>query len=69
MSVLDDHKRLFLTVEELAPILRCSVYLVRKGAHSGDIPGAVSHAGRWIFRRADIEAWLGIDLSYLDEAS
>lgn len=58
MNVPLDHSHAFLTVKEMARILRVSETTVRNNARSGSIPGAVKHGVRWRFRSTAVLAWL-----------
>lgn len=58
MSVLDDQTKLFLTVQEVADILRQSPHTTRRDAKNGLIPGAKRHGQRYLIHRETFRSWV-----------
>lgn len=55
MSRPDDGE--FLTIAEVASLLKLSERTIYRLAASGGLPGFKPGGGTWRFRRADIDAW------------
>jgi len=50
-------KSAFLTVPEVAKLLRVAPATVWRMARKGQIPGALRTGGRWIFSVEELERW------------
>ena len=57
-AVVVDPNQSFLTIKEVASLLRCSVSCVRAWRFAGKIPFVQPNGKNLLFRRSDIEAFV-----------
>ena len=53
-----DHSQSFLTIKEVASLLRCSVSCVRAWRFAGKIPFVQANGKNLLFKRADVDAFV-----------